>query len=682
MKKTLVFLLGAIMLIASNLAHARVPTSMQFQGYLTDAEGLALSGSYDIVFTIYGSAESDDPVWTDTQTLPIAAGVFTAIFGGANNPLDANIFGDATLWLGVKVGNEDELTPRSQINAVPYATRSSVADNATGDIMPNTVSIDGSTVIDENGQWVGDTSGLQGLKGDQGQQGDVGATGLQGESVVSWTADGADCPDGGVGFSIGDGADQFVCDGADGEQGIQGEQGLTGNQGLPGEPGADGLDCWDLNGDRVCNQDENINDDAACDVLDCTGPQGLQGSIGLKGDKGDKGDIGNTGEQGIQGEHGLPGDQGTQGDQGIQGEPGIQGEQGLQGSTGPKGDAGGIHCWDLDENGSCDLVTEDINDSGDCDVNDCYSPAYEDLSNDGRLDYNHDDDLVTKGQADSHYAPAETAILVARMRQTPGYQTIQSGTFLMGSPSGELGRTYDEEQHWVSLSHFEMKMTEVTQAEFEAVMGYNPSHFSDSGDGETCGPDCPVEQISWHEALAYANAKSLAEGFGQCFDCTGTAPNFTCDLKADYTKPQDCPGYRLPTESEWEYAARAGTTTAFYSGDITNISSDPNMDAIGWYTVNSDTGSGRMTHPVGQKQPNVWGLHDMSGNVLEWVWDWSDLYPVDLVVDPIGGAGTERVVRGGNRSDAAHRCRLALRRDYPPGSQFSQIGARLSRSLP
>jgi formylglycine-generating enzyme required for sulfatase activity len=215
----------------------------------------------------------------------------------------------------------------------------------------------------------------------------------------------------------------------------------------------------------------------------------------------------------------------------------------------------------------------------------------------------------------------------------------------------ESGRDSDELQHVVTLRKtFFMQTTEVTQGQWQEVMGSNPSHF------KTCGPDCPVETVSWYEAQNFIDTLNSKENRTNC----NTSPN-TC--------------YSLPTESQWEYATRAGTVTAFYNGGITNtVCSDPNLDQIGWYCGNA----GSTTHPVAQKEPNNWGLFDMSGNVWEWCDDWYGTYPDGPETDPPGAvSGSFRVVRGGVWLSNARAARSAFRSGVGPGFRFNYLGFRL-----
>jgi formylglycine-generating enzyme required for sulfatase activity len=224
---------------------------------------------------------------------------------------------------------------------------------------------------------------------------------------------------------------------------------------------------------------------------------------------------------------------------------------------------------------------------------------------------------------------------------------LPAGTFTMGSPSDEPGRFSNEgPQHQVTLTQsFYMQQTEVTQAQWEAVMGSNPSSFSGC-------PSCPVEEVSWDDVQTYISYMNV-RGEGT---------------------------YNLPTEAQWEYAERAGSTTAFYNGGITETGSgyDPNLDAIGWYSYNS----GSETHPVAQKTPNAWGLYDMSGNVYEWCQDWysGSYYDSSPSTDPAGpSSGSSRVLRGGSWIYYARSCRSAYRINYGPGNRYKSIGFRLTR---
>ena len=223
----------------------------------------------------------------------------------------------------------------------------------------------------------------------------------------------------------------------------------------------------------------------------------------------------------------------------------------------------------------------------------------------------------------------------------------------MGSPSSEEGRSDFEAQHQVTLTRgFYLQTTEVTQGEWQAVMGNNPSFFT------SCGSDCPVEQVSWLDAVGYANALARAEGLSECYDRRGEVRG----SESIY----DCAGYRLPTEAEWEYAARAGTTGSRYGA----------LDQVAWYRGNS----GWTTHAVGGLQSNAWGLYDMLGNVWEWTHDGHGVYG-GTTTDPAGAlSGSSRVVRGSSWFFDASFVRSAYRSSFTPGSRSLTIGFRLARS--
>ena len=236
-----------------------------------------------------------------------------------------------------------------------------------------------------------------------------------------------------------------------------------------------------------------------------------------------------------------------------------------------------------------------------------------------------------------------------------GYEmvSIEPGEFWMGSPSDEEDRDDDETRHKVRLTRgFAVGATEVTQGLYEAVMGENPSSFK--------GDDRPVERVSWLEAVKFCNALSEREGLTPAYRISGDTVTWT----------READGYRLPTESEWEYAARGGGSHLYSGSD--------DLGAVGWYSSNSSS----ETHTVGELDANGYGLHDMSGNVWEWAWDWHGAYPSGTLTDPTGpSTGYRRVRRGGSWLNDPRNARVA-RRGIDPGIRSYNLGFRLARSPP
>lgn len=251
-----------------------------------------------------------------------------------------------------------------------------------------------------------------------------------------------------------------------------------------------------------------------------------------------------------------------------------------------------------------------------------------------------------------------------------GFIKITGGTFEMGSPESENWRGSDETLHTVQVSDFFISPYEVTQAEYREVMGENPSNFA--------GDSLPMENISWLDAVRYCNARGERDGLMPVYQIDGQ--NVSWDRSAD--------GYRLPTEAEWEYACRAGTTTPF------NTENSPSAEEANYYghypyeiegnyfsQENIQTKPGKYretTIPVGSFVPNAWGLYDMHGNVGEWVWDYYGVYKEDTQADPVGAAGgTHRVYRGGGWNDFAKNMRSAYRAAMQQDMGSFNIGLRL-----
>ncbi len=267
-----------------------------------------------------------------------------------------------------------------------------------------------------------------------------------------------------------------------------------------------------------------------------------------------------------------------------------------------------------------------------------------------------------------------------------GFVLVPAGRYTRGSPKAEPGRLDNEgPTHAVELSRpFLLGRTEVTvrefgefvratghvtQAEKSGVGGAENGHAERPGltwksPPFAQGDDHPVVEVSWHDAVAYADWRSAVDGLSRC---------------SAEPKP-GCLGWRLPTEAEWEWAARAGTTGPF-SAPVSSAGCEPDaqLAAIAWTCANA----AGATHPVGALAANPWGLHDMHGNVWEWTQDWFDDYRRGDQVDPVGPSEeSDKVIRGGGWGSRAGDCRAAVRVDDPPDKAFDNLGFRLARTAP
>ena len=244
---------------------------------------------------------------------------------------------------------------------------------------------------------------------------------------------------------------------------------------------------------------------------------------------------------------------------------------------------------------------------------------------------------------------------------------VEGGTFQMGSTSGDSD---EKPVHSVTVLSFYMCDHEVTQKEYCDVMGTNPSYYS--------GDNRPVENMSWYNAIEYCNRRSMKEGLTPCYtidksNMDSNNTNSSDDLKWTVKCNFSANGYRLPTEAEWEYAAKGGKKSEGYTYSGSN-----SIGNVAWYDGNI---SGNRTHDVKTKPPNELELYDMSGNVYEWCWDWMGAYSSSSQTNPTGASsGSLRVLRGGCCSDYASFCRVANRFHYTPSGSYYNLGFRVVRS--
>ena len=246
---------------------------------------------------------------------------------------------------------------------------------------------------------------------------------------------------------------------------------------------------------------------------------------------------------------------------------------------------------------------------------------------------------------------------------------INGGTFLMGSPANDPDpQKFNLPQHRVTLSSYYIGKYEVTQKEWTEIMGTtvrqqqtkSKTTWPLSGEGNFY----PIYFVTWYDAIEYCNKKSIKEGLTPVYTINRNQNELTVtwDRKAN--------GYRLPTEAEWEYACRAGTTTTFSSGSSVNNA--------GWHSENANNRS----HSVGEKQPNPWGLYDMHGNVFEWCWDLAGDYTAEEKNDPINSSDYDyRIYRGGSWFTGPVGLRTIMRYFRNPNTSTHYIGFRVARNV-
>ena len=267
-----------------------------------------------------------------------------------------------------------------------------------------------------------------------------------------------------------------------------------------------------------------------------------------------------------------------------------------------------------------------------------------------------------------------TAKAAPALNVTPDMKLVESGSFQMGTSETSLIKKEmargEMPAHNVDVDGFYIGIYEVTQKQWRDIMNDNPGKF------KGCD-DCPVESVSWWGAVKYCNYRSIKEGLTPCYSYKEeTNPDNWPSQKYNYKKIScdiNSKGYRLPTEAEWEFAAKGGNETKSYK-----YSGSDKIEEVAWYKANSD----KKTHPVGEKKPNELGLYDMSGNVREWCNDWYDelYYSISPRNNPMGqDTGQYRVLRGGSWVDFKYSLGVTQRMNNPPESRDG-FGFRVART--
>jgi len=260
------------------------------------------------------------------------------------------------------------------------------------------------------------------------------------------------------------------------------------------------------------------------------------------------------------------------------------------------------------------------------------------------------------------------AFVLPNGQSAPVMKEVPTGVGRQGCDENTMRCLPEDQGHEVRLSRrFEIGETEVTRGFWRAVMGDDPRLRPDVDciltRAQVPGDDQPMTCVAWYEAATFANKLSIRLGLSPCYIVQGQI--------VQWVDPE-CPGYRLPSEAEWEAAARAGTQFRFSGGDV--------LSEVGWYKDNS---SGGYTHPVRQKAPNALGLYDMSGNVWEWCWDWYEPFSTKPLTNPLGPpTGTWRVSRGGSAIGGADSSQVSARSELTPEFRYGNVGFRLARTLP